>query len=272
MNQPIDTAFGAGDGTADGKITVDLAGMGDGANAVALDADGRIVAAGGAYVPGRSTDFALVRLEGSGATGPEAIGLSMGSSTWTTPFRTAVAGAGYGDGQGLLVQRGQFGWSHLGWVNVDEITVRFRGPAEGIVRESLRVRGTNVAEYPIAGLNYDPATRTATWRLAQPGVNNDRIVVELNTDADPAFEYQWRPTVLGGDATGDGLVNATDLSELRRKMEDLIPEFTPTASETEVSLAPSDRPSSAELPREAPQATPTRAADIAAFAPMSLSR
>ena len=212
-----DAAFGAGDGTADGRITFDFAGMGDAANAVALDAQGRIIAAGGAYVPARSTDFALVRLEGSGPAGPEALSMSMGSSAWTTPFRAAVATTGYGDGQGYMVQRGQFGWSHLGWVNVDDITVRFAAPADGIGRESLRVRGTNAADYPVAAFNYEPATRTATWRLAQP-VSNDRIVVELNTDADPAFESQWRPSVLGGDATGDGIVNATDLSELRRRL------------------------------------------------------
>src|SRR3954447_18172860 len=64
----LDTAFGAG-----GKLTTDFAGNGDEAHAVAVQADGKVVAAGGALVTtplGTLQDFALARYRPDGTLDP----------------------------------------------------------------------------------------------------------------------------------------------------------------------------------------------------------
>jgi uncharacterized delta-60 repeat protein len=58
----LDASFGSG-----GKVTTDFAGGGDGAYAVAIRPDGRIVVAGFATVPGTGSDVALVRYLPNGA-------------------------------------------------------------------------------------------------------------------------------------------------------------------------------------------------------------
>ena len=57
----LDTTFGSG-----GKVTTDFSGASDGADAVALQSDGKIVAAGGTS----SSDFALVRYNRDGSLDP----------------------------------------------------------------------------------------------------------------------------------------------------------------------------------------------------------
>jgi Domain of unknown function (DUF5122) beta-propeller len=51
----LDASFGTG-----GKVTTDFAGAGDGAGAIAVQSDGKLVAAGGATINGQA-DFALAR-------------------------------------------------------------------------------------------------------------------------------------------------------------------------------------------------------------------
>src|SRR5206468_1460260 len=56
----LDSTFGSG-----GRVTTDFAGSFDAALALAIQADGKLVAAGGAII-GNSLDFALARYQGSG--------------------------------------------------------------------------------------------------------------------------------------------------------------------------------------------------------------
>jgi len=84
-------AFGIG-----GRVTTDIAGDTDGATAVAVQGDGKIVVAGGAYVSGTGNDFALARLcpngtldDGANCGGP-AFGAGGKTTTdffgeWDTP-------------------------------------------------------------------------------------------------------------------------------------------------------------------------------------------
>jgi uncharacterized delta-60 repeat protein len=55
-NGSLDPTF-----SGDGKVTTDFAGDSDQAHAVAIQANGRIVAAGHAFVSGTDDDFALAR-------------------------------------------------------------------------------------------------------------------------------------------------------------------------------------------------------------------
>jgi uncharacterized delta-60 repeat protein len=56
----LDASFGTG-----GKVTTDFAGSGDGAGAIAVQPDGKLVAAGGATINGQA-DFALARYNSNG--------------------------------------------------------------------------------------------------------------------------------------------------------------------------------------------------------------
>ena len=60
-NGGADTTF-----SGDGKLELDFAGGDDYGNAVRLQADGKIVVAGQAFVPNRSYDFAVARFDSSG--------------------------------------------------------------------------------------------------------------------------------------------------------------------------------------------------------------
>lgn len=62
VNGSLDTAFGTG-----GKVSTSFFGFGDGARAVALQADGKIVAVGDAYPGGANTQFALARYNADGS-------------------------------------------------------------------------------------------------------------------------------------------------------------------------------------------------------------
>ncbi|MFF1594116.1 calcium-binding protein [Streptomyces sp. NPDC058286] len=89
----LDTGFGTG-----GKVITDFGGF-DGATAVALQADGKIIAAGVNAIPGdeASNDFALVRYEGGGTadvsvtkTGPDTVSLGDQASYTVTVTNTST--------------------------------------------------------------------------------------------------------------------------------------------------------------------------------------
>jgi len=67
-NGTLDAAFGRGDadGTPDGVVSVSLSTGNDAANAVALQADGKIVVAGTATAADKSTNIAVARLKSNG--------------------------------------------------------------------------------------------------------------------------------------------------------------------------------------------------------------
>ena len=201
----LDARFGG-----DGKVTTDFYGGGDNGEAVAVDAEGRVVVAGTAVVPGRSSDFALVRYEGV----PRDTGVAdvfLGGSSWAAGFRSALAGAGLGGAAGFEVEDGA---APLPWANVDRVTANFTRPlTAGDV--SLRVRGTNVAEYAVAGFSLAADGMSATWTLARP-VGADRISVEIDTGGD-APAHRLTASVLPGDANrSGGAVNAADVLAVRR--------------------------------------------------------
>jgi hypothetical protein len=199
---------------------VDFAGWADAALAVAIDREGRIVAGGSAYHPERSTDFALVRLEGSGPPGVEVSEVSVGGSSWATPFvdylrRVGVGGAGgrvltsYAIAPGFLPIITQAG--------LDRVTARVRRGTHDLGVNDLRVRGANVVTYDVAGFTYDRASGLATWTLARP-VENDRVVFEINTAGDARPEVRLPMDVLAGSADRNGQVDALDVAEVKARL------------------------------------------------------
>jgi uncharacterized delta-60 repeat protein len=98
----LDTSF-----SGDGKVTDDFSGGTDGAEAVALQSDGKIVVAGYAYQAGTDFDFALARYEGNSSaqgnindviTGIKGSGLPAGTKTsLNAKLQAALAALQAGD-------------------------------------------------------------------------------------------------------------------------------------------------------------------------------
>jgi hypothetical protein len=109
----------------------------------------------------------------------------------------------------------------------------------------LRVTGTAVPVYGVSDFSYDPQTATAVWTLDRP-VGADRLGLHLDAgpdgvrgsdnglaldgewsdgasafpsgDGTPGGDFAFRINVLPGDATRDGVVNALDLAQIKRRL------------------------------------------------------
>jgi hypothetical protein len=103
--------------------------------------------------------------------------------------------------------------SPLPWANLDRITANFTRPVSA-AEVTIRVRGTNVAEYAVGGLLLAADGMSATWTLARP-VGADRIAVEIDTGGGRAL-HRVTANVLPGDANRSaGAVNAADVLAVR---------------------------------------------------------
>jgi hypothetical protein len=71
------------------------------------------------------------------------------------------------------------------------------------------LRGAGAAAYSLGTFDFDATTNTATWTLPSP-LTQDRLQVLLG-DSRGYFN------VLAGDANRDGLVNALDLADVKRR-------------------------------------------------------
>jgi uncharacterized delta-60 repeat protein len=94
----LDTSF-----SGDGKVKTDVAvGNYDGANAVALQADGKIVAAGGTYAGTSNEKFAVVRYDSDGSLDTSFSGDGINTANFTSGADTAVGVAIQADGKVVL--------------------------------------------------------------------------------------------------------------------------------------------------------------------------
>jgi uncharacterized delta-60 repeat protein len=107
----------------DGQVTIDFAGRSDGCNALALQADGKIVAIGSSADSGGNSDFAAARLEADGSLDPS---FGAGTGTVLVPFDlggnnsdTAGAVALQPDGKILVA-----GWATVATFTYDFAVVR----------------------------------------------------------------------------------------------------------------------------------------------------
>ena len=151
-------------------------------------------------------------------------------------FRTA---AGYAAPFGYPVPGGTAQLRSIPWVGgVNQVAVRFDQDVAGqIAQADLVVRGSS-STYALGAFTYDAATRTALWTLNGPAVTQDKLRLFLDDAGLPGLDGEWvngegtypsgngaaggdfsfRVNVLAGDSTGDGVVNALDMADVKRRL------------------------------------------------------
>jgi hypothetical protein len=124
------------------------------------------------------------------------------------------------------------------WSNgINKIAIRFTQDVASVLgQDDLVVHGVNTANYAISAFSYDAATKTGTWTLANPIVN-DKVRLFIDDGSVAGLDGEWttgqaypsgnaagggdfvyRLNVLRGDANQDGAVNALDLGQLKAKL------------------------------------------------------
>jgi hypothetical protein len=173
------------------------------------------------------------------ASGPLVRQVYVRSSAWSTSYLIHLATEGLGKAPyGYAVPAGAAQLAVLPWVGIDRISVEF---SEGVnvLPQHLSVRGVRVPAYGVAGVTFNGGTRTATWTLATPLVN-DKVRLTLSDavgtptrrldgdwqsgadafpsgDGTPGGDFDFRINVVPGDVNRSGTVLADDASQLKRK-------------------------------------------------------
>jgi hypothetical protein len=143
---------------------------------------------------------------------PNVTAIKLGSSSWTPAFKSQLHAAGFGTG-GINVPLGGT-TPRLPWSNLNQVSMTFSEDVN-VGPTSLLVNGVNAASYGVASVNYDYATYTATWTLANP-LPNDRATLSLaNSAADlvgNVVEGTTGATLLAlpGDVNQSGVVDQAD--------------------------------------------------------------
>ncbi|MHB9048779.1 MAG: Ig-like domain-containing protein [Pirellulales bacterium] len=115
---------------------------------------------------------------------PTVTNVLVGGSGWTGEFLADLSAANGQNVGGYSIPVGTGAQlSPLAWGNIDQIKIVF---SEGIMVDvdDLVLCGVNTPSYDLAGatFSYDPASFTATWKLASP-LAADKLEIRLNADA-----------------------------------------------------------------------------------------
>ena len=220
--------------------------------ALAATADTRATATGTAYFDNYVIDIEAAVPESQNP--PRVNQVYVSSSEWTPSFKQYLEDHGFGDDQyGYAIpDRDQL--NELPWVNLNQVSIRFSENVQ-VDANDLQIRGVAVPNYTTnaASFTYNAATRTATWTLiAGQRFNRDRILLDLDGDAPngvkdvngnlldgewenpggPTFsegdrfpsgdgvaggDFRFRFNVLAGDVDRNGVVVASDFSDVKRR-------------------------------------------------------
>jgi hypothetical protein len=165
----------------------------------------------------------------------------VAGTAWTANFLTFLQTSGLGDGTGFTVPAGADQLLNLPWINTSLIKLRFTEDV-AIQQNDLSVRGVNAPSYAVSSLVYDAPTRTATWTLQAGIPAADKLLLDLNGtaaglvvdpagnaldgnwvdgadaypsgDGSPGGDFEFRLNILPGDASGNGVVDVSDLGAL----------------------------------------------------------
>ena len=150
---------------------------------LAATAASRPVAAGTAYFDNYRIDIEEQVKDEDDA--PAVTQVYVSGSQWTQPFKDFLEDRGFGDSRYGYAIPARQQLSEIPWINVDTVSIRFSEDVQ-VDFNDLAIRGVIQHEYALdpASFTYDPATRTASWKLAAGArFRNDRILLDLNADA-----------------------------------------------------------------------------------------
>jgi hypothetical protein len=161
--------------------------------------------------------------------------------TSNAAFRTA---AGAEVGFGYPIPGGAAQTRSIPWVSgVNAVSIRFSNDVTGILDQAdLQVRGS-AGTIATSTFSYDAPTKTGTWTFATP-ITNDKLRLVIDDaglsgldgdwtnpttttpagdtypsgDATSGGDFNFRINILRGDATGEGVVNALDLADVKRRL------------------------------------------------------
>ena len=147
----------------------------------------------------------IANLDGGtpGNTPPQVVGVSLLGSSWS-------------DETALAIPSGEEQLTRIPRVGVDQIAIHFSEDV-AVSRADLTVQGVNVAEYRFADFQYDAASFTAVWTLAQtPAADKLRLVLGGVSDAAGwrRLDGNWQDAV-SLFPSGNGLIEANDVLRFR---------------------------------------------------------
>jgi hypothetical protein len=144
----------------------------------------------------------------------------VNGTAWPAAFRQALQGAGLGEvAYGFRVPAGD-SLNELPWAGIDRISMRFNRDVT-LAQAALAIEGVN-GDYDVTGFAYNAATRTATWTLRAPLINDSVALGVAGASAATMLAAGGgavRLSVLPGDVNRDGRVNALDMAQVRAKMQ-----------------------------------------------------
>ena len=179
---------------------------------------------------------------------PQVAAVFANGSTWAPSVSTVHpgrAGRGIAD-LGFSIAGGAGQLETLPWVNVDTVSVRFTEDVS-VAAANLSLRGVNVATYAFSAYQYDAATHTATWTLAQP-LRNDKVLLDLDGDAGGVnaaaalLDGDW--TTAGTFPSGDGAAGG----DFKFRFNVLPGDTTRSGASSPTTTPPSRRSSSGAPP------------------------
>jgi hypothetical protein len=129
---------------------------------------------------------------------------------WSADFLSSLEHSGVGSSRFGYAAGGTPDPLPLPWGNLNEVSIAFNDDV-AVGRADLHVAGVAHPSYPVAGFDYDPARRVATWRF-DGRLPADRLSVTLDT---PGLHHAFGLNVVPGDANRDGRTNALDVATVR---------------------------------------------------------
>jgi hypothetical protein len=168
--------------------------------ALAATADTRATASGTAYYDNYRIDIEQQKVDVE--TAPTVAQVYVSGTQWTQAFKDYLDEKGLGDERYGYAISAQDQLREIPWINVDTISIRFSENVE-VDAGDLQIRGMIVPAYDLdpASFTYNPATRTASWRLmGGQRFKNDRIILDLNADG-PGGVHDADGDYLDGDWT-----------------------------------------------------------------------
>ncbi|HEY4312682.1 MAG TPA: dockerin type I domain-containing protein [Pirellulales bacterium] len=172
---------------------------------------------------------------------PTVADVSIGSTSWSNSYLSAMQAAGTGSGTGYEIPVGGAAQlQDLPWTNLNQVQIKFDQNVN-ISENSLSVTGVNVSQYSFASFNYNSTTFTATWTLSK-AIGTDKLSLHLQSSganavtnaSGQALDGEWTNglsdfpsgngtaggdftfsvNVLPGDVNHVGIVNAQDLAAI----------------------------------------------------------